>query len=181
MNRLFLLSLLLLSQLSFGLELKSSQFSEHGFLSKTQEFQGFGCDGQNRSPDLSWSDIPEGTKGFAITVYDPDAPTGSGWWHWLVYNLPAETQSLAAGAGTRAGNGGKLPAGASQGTNDYGVKAFGGACPPKGHGVHHYQFTVYALKVDKLDIPENASAALIGYMLNANSIDKTTVTALYQR
>lgn len=176
MKLLTLMLIALISQLAWSLELTSKQLQDHGFMSKSQEFIGFGCEGGNLSPELTWSDAPKGTKSFAITVYDPDAPTGSGWWHWQVYNLPASVNHLKAGIATD-----DLPKGAAQGTNDYGVKAFGGACPPKGHGVHHYEFTVYAIKEDKLDIPDGASAALIGYMLNANALDKHTLTALYKR
>ena len=164
------------SQLTWSLEISSKQLQDHGFMSKSQEFIGFGCQGENRSPDLQWSEAPEGTKSFAVTVYDPDAPTGSGWWHWQVYNLPLSVKHLKAGIVSE-----ELPKGAAQGKNDYGAKEFGGACPPKGHGVHHYEFTVYAIKEDKLDIPDGASAALIGYMLNANALAKHTLTALYKR
>ena len=176
MKLLTLMFITLLSHAAWSLELTSKQLQDHGFMSKAQEFIGFGCKGENLSPELTWSDAPEGTKSFAITVYDPDAPTGSGWWHWQVYNLPASVNRLKAGIASD-----DLPKGAAQGTNDYGVKAFGGACPPKDHGVHHYEFTVYAIKEDKLDIPDGASAALIGYMLNANALAKHTLTALYKR
>jgi len=145
-------------------------------MSKQQEFKGFGCDGGNQSPQLSWADAPAGTKSFAITVYDPDAPTGSGWWHWLVVNLPMTTTTLASNA-SAAG----LPAGALQTRTDFGAAGFGGACPPAGHGVHHYQHTVWALNVDKLDLNAEASGALVGYMLNANVLAKATLTATYER
>ena len=148
-------------------------------MSKEHEFNGFGCTGGDKSPHLKWSGIPEGTKSFAITVYDPDAPTGSGWWHWQVVNIPVSVTELA----TDAGNTQKVavPDGSMQIKNDYGIRGFGGACPPKGHGVHHYRFTIHALSVEKLDIPEQASGALAGYMINAHTIESSTLVSLYQR
>lgn len=147
-------------------------------MSRAQEFQGFGCSGGNLSPQLSWSGAPEGTEAFALQVYDPDAPTGSGWWHWQLINIPKDVTSLDTGAGDPKKD--LLPAGVVQINNDYGNKGFGGACPPKGHGVHRYQFTVHALS-KKLELPEGASSALTGYMVNAYSLGSTTLEALYQR
>lgn len=147
-------------------------------MKKAQEFNGFGCTGDDLSPQLSWSGAPAGTVAFAITAYDPDAPTGSGWWHWQVVNIPAEVTSLAAGAGKSDQT--AIPKGSQQIENDYGVAGFGGACPPQGHGVHRYQFTVHALS-KKLELPANASGALTGYMINANSLASGTIEALYKR
>jgi Raf kinase inhibitor-like YbhB/YbcL family protein len=139
-------------------------------------FNGFGYSGANESPELSWSGVPTGTKSFAITAYDPDAPTGSGWWHWVVYNIPPHVMSLPEGAGT---NGGKsLPEQATMGRNDFGLKAYGGACPPPGKR-HRYLFTVHALKIDKIEVPEDASPALIGFNLFNNCIEKAVLTAMY--
>src|SRR5471032_2054390 len=109
--------------------LSSSDIAEGKTLSSHHVFQGFGCVGDNRSPQLSWHGAPAGTKSYAVTVYDPDAPTGSGWWHWVVYNIPADVTELPAGAGNA---GGQLPAGAAQGHTDFGTSGFGGACPPAG-------------------------------------------------
>lgn len=148
-------------------------------LSTAQVFNGFGCTGQNTSPALVWKGVPAGTKSLAVTVYDPDAPTGSGWWHWVVYNLPANAEGLAEGAGTADGT--KLPAGALQGRTDFGSAGFGGACPPVGDKPHRYIFTVHALKVEKLEVPADATAALIGYMLNANKLGQASFTATYGR
>jgi len=148
-------------------------------LSADQVFNGFGCTGDNQSPALKWTPGPMETKSYALTVYDPDAPTGSGWWHWIVYNIPADVSELAAGAGDQTGK--RLAAGAVQGRNDYGTYAFGGACPPKGDKPHRYIFTLYALKVDKIDVAHDASAALIGFMLNANAVAKASFTAMYGR
>jgi len=148
-------------------------------LTEEQVYIGFGCSGKNRSPALKWTDVPKGTKSFAITVYDPDAPTGSGWWHWVVYNIPANVTGIAAGAGDPTGT--LLPPGALQGRTDYGIHAFGGACPPQGDKPHRYIFTVHALRIEKIDVPNNASAALIGFMTNANSLGKASFTAKYSR
>ncbi len=148
-------------------------------LSEEQVFDGFGCSGKNRSPALRWTAGPAGTKSYAVTVYDPDAPTGSGWWHWVVYNLPASVTEIAAGAGDASGK--LLPPGAVQGRTDYGTHAFGGACPPKGDKPHRYVFTVYALKLEKIDVPAESSAALIGYMLHANALETASFTATYGR
>ena len=147
-----------------------------GQLTKKQEFNGFGCSGENTSPQLSWSNAPKGTKSFAITVYDPDAPTGSGWWHWLVVNIPAGTTSLPTGVATK-----DLPKGAVETMNDYGVTSFGGACPPEGDKHHQYIFTVHALSVEKLDVTPKSDSALVGYMINANTIEKSSLVSYYKR
>ena len=166
-----------IAQADPAFKLKSADVSESQPLKPAQVFKGFGCKGGNLSPQLEWSGAPAGTKSFAVTVYDPDAPTGSGWWHWVVYNLPASVSKLEGGAGQS----GKLPQGARHGRNDYGSFDFGGACPPEGDKPHRYIFTVHALKTDKIDVPEDASSALIGYMINANRIGAATVTATYGR
>jgi Raf kinase inhibitor-like YbhB/YbcL family protein len=140
-------------------------------------FNGMGCNGQNISPALQWSNPPVGTKSFAVTMYDPDAPTGSGWWHWVMYNIPASTTILPDGAG----NGKNAPSGSTQGMTDFGTKEYGGPCPPVGDKPHHYHITVFALKVDKLDVPGNATSAMVGYNLNANKLGTARVTGLYGR
>lgn len=165
----------LLAVVSMGtqaLTLNSADIQEGSRMADTFAYQGFGCDGDNLSPQLSWSDAPEGTKSFAITAFDPDAPTGSGWWHWVALDIPASQHALERGAS------GKLKAGREM-KNDFGQFGYGGACPPKKHGMHRYQFTVWALPVDKLELPDNPSNALIGFMLNANALDKSTLTATY--
>lgn len=146
-------------------------------LSDAQVFGGFGCQGDNMSPALSWSGAPKGTKSFAVTAYDPDAPTGSGWWHWTVVNIPLSVSSLATNSGQKGGA--MLPAGAVQGRNDFGYDGFGGACPPKGDKPHHYHFKVWALKSDKLPIDSNSSGALVGFMLTANTIATAEVVPVY--
>ena len=148
-----------------------------GRITLAHVFNGMGCAGQNISPALNWSGAPAGTKSFAVTAYDPDAPTGSGWWHWVVYNIPADATGLAAGAG----NGRNAPRGSQEGRTDFGSKGYGGPCPPTGDKPHHYHFKVFALKVDKLDVPGDATAAMVGFNLNANKLATATVTGLYAR
>jgi Raf kinase inhibitor-like YbhB/YbcL family protein len=158
--------------------LKSADVKPGATLTDQQVFNGFGCSGANVSPQLSWTDPPAGTKSFVVTVYDPDAPTGSGWWHWVVYDIPATARELAQGAGSGKA---PLPEGAKQGKTDFGAPGFGGACPPPGDRAHRYVFSIYALKVDKLDVPADASPALIGYMTRASSLGSSSFTATYGR
>ncbi len=158
-------------------QVKSADIQNNQRLHSSQVYQGFGCAGGNQSPQLEWSAAPAGTKSFAVTMYDPDAPTGSGWWHWVVYDIPASIHKLAGGAG----HSGTLPDGAKHGRNDFGTMEFGGACPPAGDKPHRYIVTVYALKTDKLGVPADASPAMIGFMLNANRLATATLTGLYGR
>ncbi len=154
---------------------------------------GFGCTGGNVSPSLQWSGVPAGTKSLALQMYDPDAPTGSGFWHWAVYNIPATTTSLAQGAGNSAAT---LPPGAFGGTTEFldtgatgGNGNYGGPCPPVGDKPHRYIFTLFALSVDKLEVagrvPKTGTAALYGFVLNKGVgpalLAKTTFTATYGR
>jgi len=141
---------------------ESAEVKPNQKIADAHVFKGFGCEGGNVSPSLAWKDPPAGTKSFAITVYDPDAPTGSGWWHWVVFNIPANVMSLPAGA-------------------DFGKPGYGGPCPPPGDKPHHYVFKVFALKTDKLDLDESASGALVGYMLNADKLGTAEFTATYGR
>lgn len=144
-----------------------------------QVFNGFGCTGQNQSPQLSWSNAPEGTKSFAVTMYDPDAPTGSGWWHWVVFDIPESTTDLPAGAGSSTGSG--MPLGAVQSVTDFGATGYGGPCPPPGHGPHQYTVTVYALKTEKLGLDEKAGAAMVGFNLNQHMLAKASLVFYYSR
>lgn len=164
---------------SASFSLSSSEIKSGQTLDAKQVFNSFGCEGGNQSPALSWTPGPAGTRSYAVTVYDPDAPTGSGWWHWVVYNIPATVTHLEANAGDVSGK--NLPAGAVQGRTDYGSSAFGGACPPAGDKPHRYVFTVYALKANVLDVPADASAALIGFMIHSTMLGKATLTAKYAR
>jgi Raf kinase inhibitor-like YbhB/YbcL family protein len=150
-----------------------------GEATKQQEFNGFGCTGDNQSPQLQWKNAPEGTKSFAITLYDPDAPTGSGFWHWVVFDIPADVNELVTNAGNIPLN--LAPKGAIQSNTDFGTKGYGGPCPPEGHGFHRYIFTVYALKIDKLGLDENATPALVGFNLWANTLAKASIMVYYKR
>ncbi|HIF9095986.1 TPA: YbhB/YbcL family Raf kinase inhibitor-like protein [Photobacterium damselae] len=154
--------------------LTSNDIFEGQLKDKQFAFNGFGHDGDNISPQLAWENAPEGTKSFAVTCFDPDAPTDCGFWHWQVINIPAETTELVQGVS------GKLAAGLEM-RNDYGFNGFGGACPPEGHGMHRYQFTVWALPVEKLDVPDDASCALVSFMLHGMSLAKSTITTTYVR
>lgn len=164
---------------SAALTVSSDSSPDGSVLTQTQVFKGFGCSGENISPDLRWTAGPAGTKSYAVTMYDPDAPTGSGWWHWVVYNLPAETISLAEGVGTPAGD--KLPKGSVQANTDFGGPGFGGACPPKDDKPHRYIISVYALGIEKIELPTDATAAMVGYMIHANMLDKGNITTTYSR
>lgn len=148
-------------------------------LARAQVFNGFGCTGDDISPALTWAHPPAATQSFALTMYDPDAPTGSGWWHWVVYNIPKHVNSLAAGAGNPDGK--KLPPSVAQGRNDYGAYGFGGACPPAGDKAHRYIFTIYALDVDHLELAPDASAAMLGFMIQKHKLGSATLQAKYQR
>ncbi|MFJ8085473.1 YbhB/YbcL family Raf kinase inhibitor-like protein [Streptomyces sp. NPDC096205] len=132
----------------------------------------------NSSPHLSWSAGPSGTRGYAVTCYDPDAPTGSGFWHWTVFDIPADVTELPAGAGTGGFKG--LPTGAVQARNDYGSKDFGGAAPPPGDGPHRYVFTVYAVDQEKLGPDADASPALVGFHLRFHAIARGQLIAEYE-
>jgi len=180
MNRL-MLTMVLVAAPAYAagkLTLESKDLKANGTLPDKFVFNGMGCTGENLSPELSWKNAPEGTKSFALTVYDPDAPTGSGWWHWVVFNIPADKSELPQGAGSGKA---ELPAGAAQGNTDFGQAGYGGACPPPGDKPHHYIFTIHALKVDKLELPATATAAYVGYNIHANELGSATLKATYAR
>ena len=161
--------------------LSSAEIKPGATIAEAQVFKGFGCEGGNVSPSLAWKNAPAGTKSFALTVYDPDAPTGSGWWHWVVFNLPPGTMSLPKGAGDAKAKG--MPAGAIQSRTDFGSGGYGGPCPPPGDKPHRYQITVFAVDVDKLPNAkdESASAALVGFDLHFHTLAKATLTGMYGR
>ncbi len=140
---------------------------------------GFGCGGGNQSPHLSWADAPAGTKSFAVTCFDPDAPTGSGFWHWVVVNIPPGVTELALDAGNHAS--GKLPAGALQVRTDFGKPGYGGPCPPPGDHPHRYLFTVFAVSMDTLPVTADTSAAVVGFYLNFNTLAKASLMGLFKR
>lgn len=156
-----------------GFTLKSSAIS--GQLSNEQVFNGFGCSGENISPDLSWENAPKGTKSFALMVYDPDAPTGSGWWHWVVFDIPKDVMSLEKGFGNKESKT------IIQSITDFGQTGFGGACPPVGDKPHRYIFTIHALDTETLGLNKNANAALVGFYLNSHTLAKASIMAYYGR
>ncbi len=138
-----------------------------------------GCPGQNVSPALSWSGAPKGTKSFAISVYDPDAPTGSGFWHWVVFNIPANVHELPKNAGDPKAN--LMPAGAVMSRTDLGVPGYLGPCPPKGDKPHHYHFRVFAVDVDKLDADANATPAYVGFNLHFHTLAVAQIVGTWSR
>ena len=150
-----------------------------GQATQAEFFNGFGCTGENLSPQLSWEHAPEGTKSFAITMHDVDAPTGSGWWHWLAFDIPTSTTSLAAGAGST--NPSAMPKGVVQSITDYGKPGYGGPCPPEGHGFHRYEITLFALGVESLGLEASANPALVGYYIGANTIQKSSIVFYAKR
>ena len=147
-----------------------------GQIANEQVFNSFGCSGKNISPQLSWGNAPAGTKSFAITVYDPDAPTGSGWWHWVVFNINKSIDNIKTGASTKT-----MPEGAIESATSYGSKGFGGACPPEGDKPHRYIFTVHALNTDKIEQNADARPELIGFFINRHAIAKASIMAYFGR
>jgi Raf kinase inhibitor-like YbhB/YbcL family protein len=161
-----------------ALTLISNSFKDGDYLGQDHvlsENYGFGCAGGNKSPHLKWDNVPEGTKSFALTCFDPDAPTGSGFWHWVVVNIPPSVTELALDA-SAAG----MPEGALQTRTDFGAPGYGGPCPPQGDHPHRYLFTVNAVGVEALEVNADTSAAVIGFMLNFNTIEKATIMGLYK-
>lgn len=150
-----------------------------GQMTPVQESNSYGCSGQNISPQLSWVNPPEGTQSYAITMFDPAAPTGSGWWHWVVFDIPGSTRAIFANAGNPTKN--LLPKGSIQSNTDAGKPGYNGPCPPEGHGFHPYIITIYALKTNKLGLDQHASAAQVGFILNNKAIGKASIIAYYKR
>jgi Raf kinase inhibitor-like YbhB/YbcL family protein len=138
------------------------------------DFVFTGCGGKNQSPQLSWSGAPAGTKSFAITCFDPDAPTGSGYWHWLAFNIPASGTSIEAGSGTD-----RSPGGGRSGYTDFSISSYGGPCPPQGEPPHHYVFTVYALDVASLDADETTTGATLMFKMRGHVLARGSLTGLF--
>ena len=137
------------------------------------------CNGLNISPALSWSGEPTGTQSFAITMYDPDAGAGGGWWHWMMFDIPANVHGLAAGSGSEGSSG--LPAGARQGRNDFGLSQYSGPCPPVGEHAHHYEITVYAVKVAQLPLDSGASGGAVSSVLRSDTLATAKIVGRYGR
>ena len=150
----------------------------NGRFADAQVLNTFGCSGGNGSPQLSWTNAPAGTKSFVVTMFDPDAPTGSGFWHWVAVNIPASVSELPNGASRNAA---KLPAGTLETRTDLGAPGYGGPCPPAGDKPHRYIFTLHALKVEKLDVDVETSAALVGFNVHMQEIGRATLTAQHGR
>ncbi len=153
-----------------GLHLWSTGLAEGDSLPISAVYAGFGCKGGNTPPPLRWSGVPAQAKSLALTVYDPDAPTGSGWWHWVVTDIPATLDHLpASGVAIK------------EHRNDFSAHGYGGPCPPAGDKPHRYVFTLYALDAATLDAPSDASPAMIGFLLHAHALAKTETTFVYGR
>jgi len=160
-----------------ALTLTSPDVKEGGTIADEQVFNSFGCTGKSISPALTWSGAPKDTKSFALNVYDPDAPTGSGFWHWVVFNIPPDVTSLPKNAGNLKA--GAAPKGAVQSRTDFGVPGYGGPCPPQGDPPHHYHFTIFAVDTPKLDGDENTSAAVVGFMLHFHTLAKAELIGVW--
>ena len=163
------------------MELTSNDFKDGDYLSQehvlSEDF-GFGCGGSNQSPHLRWSGAPAGTRSFALTCFDPDAPTGCGFWHWVVVNIPPNVTELPLDAGNPAA--GKLPAGALEVRTDFGKPGYGGPCPPPGDHPHRYLFTLSAVGVDQLPVTAETSGAVVGFQLHFNTLTTATLIGLFK-
>jgi hypothetical protein len=164
---------------SYAFSISSSNIKSGDTISDKHSFNGFGCNGENISPQIGWKNPPKDTKSFAILVYDPDAPTGSGWWHWVLVNIPVTYSELPPNFGNQDQF--ALKDGIIQVRNDYGFHKYGGPCPPQGDKPHRYVFTIHALKVDKIDLEAGATSALAGFMVNQNTIAKVGFEGFYGR
>jgi Raf kinase inhibitor-like YbhB/YbcL family protein len=160
-----------------GFTLTSDEIPANGTIGNDQVLNAFGCSGNNVSPSLRWAGAPPNTQSFVLTMFDPDAPTGSGFWHWLVVDIPASATSIAKGAGTASA----APGGGVQGYNDTGANAYAGPCPPMGDPAHHYIFTLYAMPAATLGVTASAPGGLIGFNTRAGATAKATFTATYGR
>ena len=158
--------------------LSSDDITDGEQLPPAQRSGMMGAGGEDVSPALSWSGFPDATKSFVVTMYDPDAPTASGFWHWALVDVPLDVTSLAAGAGDAGGA--SLPAGAFQLRNDAGIAGYVGAAPPPGHGPHHYHVVVHAVDVDSLGIDRDATPAYLGFNLFGHTLGRARIVAWYE-
>jgi Raf kinase inhibitor-like YbhB/YbcL family protein len=164
------------------MQISSTSFKDGDYLPMDHVLSadyGFGCAGGNKSPHLRWDGAPAGTKSFAVTCFDPDAPTGSGFWHWVVVNIPAGATELPLDAGNPASA--KLPAGALQVRTDFGKPGYGGPCPPPNDHPHRYLFTVHAVSAETLPVTADTSAAVVGFNLHFQTLEKATLMGLFKR
>ncbi len=159
--------------------ISSESFTDGGAFATAQVSGIMGAGGGDASPQVSWSGFPAETKSFAVTVYDPDAPTAAGFWHWAVADIPVTTTSLVEGAGDENGSG--LPSGAVTLASDASAKRFIGAAPPPGHGPHHYYVAVHAVDVETLELPEGATPAFLGFNLFSHAIARAVIHATYEQ
>jgi len=166
-------SLVALQSKAMAFDLKSNDVAPGSKIKNEFVFNGMDCKGENKSPELHWSDAPKGAKSFAVTLYDPDAPTGSGFWHWVVINIPPTQTSLEKGWKSTS-------TGATEITSDFGATNYGGPCPPPGKP-HRYIFSVHALKTEKIDLPPGATNAFARFMIEGATIKKATLKASYGR
>jgi Raf kinase inhibitor-like YbhB/YbcL family protein len=175
----FMLACAVVANASQPFELKSTAFKTGALIPQQYSYSGYGCVGKNLSPELSWHGAPEDTKSFALTVFDPDARNGVGWWHWVVYNIPPDVQHLGAGAGSASGD--LMSTQAVQARNDFQTIGYGGPCPPPGGGVHHYRFTVYALDTDLSGLSPLTSGPALITAMHGHILGKAELTGLFQR
>ena len=157
----------------------SADFQDNGTLSNAHEFNSFGGKGKNLSPQLEWENPPSDTKSFAFTLYDFDAPTGSGFWHWVIFNIPSDVRAIEQNAGDLSNK--LAPSGAIQVRNDYGSHGFGGPCPPPGDKPHRYEFVLYALDIEKLDVDEQCTNAIARFLILQHSLGSARILAYYKR
>ncbi len=153
-------------------QLTSDDVKQNQMLNENQVYNAHGCNGKNISPQLAWFNAPQDAKSFAVVCHDPDAPHANGWYHWLVVNIPASVHEIKAGEKIN---------GALETLTSYNENAYGGACPPVGHGIHHYNFTVYALDEAKLDVAADTAPVEVEKLIKAHALAQATLTGLYER
>lgn len=153
-------------------KITSKDFQNNEILSYNQALNAPECDGKNQSPELTWVNPPQNTKSFAIICHDPDAPRENGFYHWLVINIPSDVNHIDNSSTIKN---------SLETKTDFGTTGYGGPCPPKGHGIHHYNFTIYALDSEKLHINKNEAPKIVEQEVQKHAIAKTTITGLFER